>query len=322
MRSSSFLRRGFTLIELLVVIGILAFLAALTALFFPRFQERQQVETGSASLSSYLLTAKTMAKRDGVPTGLRISVVANVAGGSITQCQYIQQPDDFAQGVYVGWGIDPTDPRRQPQSWIAKISGAGQALTQIQSGDYLEVYGGGVPHRITGTSKSIPTLQYPDQIKLDPGSTPLPNITAPSTNTSLTNYRIIPQARLIQGEQTYTLPTDVIVDFGSFTTSTGQPRPKTKLPTNPAGGATFSEILFAPSGAVIGSGAANPGYYYIYVRDNGQDTLRKIGQGKVFEGNPRLIAIYPRTGFIATHPVNPNVDNHDLYLKDGRSSGM
>jgi prepilin-type N-terminal cleavage/methylation domain-containing protein len=306
MRSRDPLRRAFTLIELLVVIGILAFLAALTALFFPRFQERQQVENGANNLSGWLLMAKQMARRDGIPTGLRFTVSNNAC----TQLQYIQQPDDFAYGQYTGRAggnahIAQFDTDPQPQSQQALQ----RALSLVQPGDYLEIYGGGPPRYITAVNANAKRLTIRTGSL---GSVPLPGVvTAPGPGAP-TNYRIIPQPRPIQGEQTLSLPTDVIIDTGRLHGSTVL---ASKMPPG-------NEILFAPSGAVIGSGAAKPGYFYCYVRDNGQDTQRKINAGKVFEGNPRLVVIYPRTGFIATHPVNPDVNNHDLYLKDGRSSGM
>jgi prepilin-type N-terminal cleavage/methylation domain-containing protein len=311
------LRRGFSLIELLVVITMLAFLAAMTALFFPRFQERHQVETASSNLSSWLLTAKMMARRDGLPTGLRYLGVSSTTTGGAAQFQYIQQPDDFAQGVYLGPAVDS---RGNPIPLTARFSNDAQtqqALSHVTVGDHLEIYGGGPPRLI----KQILAAQQ--QLVLDPTSTPLPANTITPTNTSTTNYRIIPQPRVMNGEPPLSLPTDVIVDVSAFP-APNNTRFHSKLPASPTANTPFSDILFAPSGAVIGSGAANPGYYYYYLRDNGQDTQRKINppQSKLFEGYPRLVAVYPRTGFIATHPVNPDPANHDLFLKDGRASGM
>jgi prepilin-type N-terminal cleavage/methylation domain-containing protein len=300
MRSSDPLRRGFTLIELLVVIGILAFLAAMTALFFPRFQERQQVETGANNLSGALFIAKQMARRDGLPTGIQFLVTGNTC----TQFQYIQQPDDFAQGQYLG--------HVSGNAHIAQFSNDTQtqhALSLVQPGDHLEIYGGGPPRYITATNPTAKRLTIRAGTL---GSVALPGVVVTPGPGAPTNYRIIPQPRPIQGERMLNLPTDVIIDTGTLHGSSVR---SSKMPPG-------NQILFAPSGAVIGSGAASPGYFYFYVRDNGQDTIRKINQSKVFEGNPRLVVVYPRTGFIATHPVNPNVNNHDLYLKDGRSSGM
>ena len=303
MRSSDSLRRGFTLIELLVVITMLAFLAALTALFFPRFQERQQVETAASNLSGWLLTAKQMAKRDGVPTGVRfLTTAGQIVNHECNQCQYIQQPDDHAQGWYTG--------HHTGNAHIAQFSGANlnqqsQGQIAVQAGDFLEIYRGGQPRRIKQVNGA-------NQLTLEPGASPLPGTPVTPPPTAPTNYRIIRQPRVIAGEPTLNLPSDVVIDLGVLH---GTNVKCSKIPSD-------YQILFSPSGAVIGSGAANPGYLYLYVRDNGQDTLRKINQNKVFEGNPRLVAIYPRTGFIATHPVNPDTANHDLYLKDGRSSGM
>lgn len=65
-------RPGLTLVELIVVVAIIATLVTITALYFPRFQEQEQVNRGADMLQGWLLIAKQQARRDAVPTGLRV----------------------------------------------------------------------------------------------------------------------------------------------------------------------------------------------------------------------------------------------------------
>ena len=157
-------RPAFTLIELLVVIAIITILAALTAIFFPRFQDQELVNRGADQLQGWLLAAKMQAKRDRLPTGFRLILDPS---GNVTSLSYIQQPDNFALGTYIGADTDP-NPATIPNPPFptfgfprAKfslpagvtfftpitVSGSSDPFV-IQPGDYLEVYGGGVLHRI------------------------------------------------------------------------------------------------------------------------------------------------------------------------------
>lgn len=68
-------RPGLTLVELIVVVAIIATLATITALYFPRFQEQEQVNRGADMLQGWLLIARQQARRDGVSTGLRVKAV-------------------------------------------------------------------------------------------------------------------------------------------------------------------------------------------------------------------------------------------------------
>ena len=81
----------------------------------------------------------------------------------------------------------------------------------------------------------------------------------------------------------------------------------------PLRGGPGIDILFSPSGAVIGPGAANSKIIF-WVRDT---TLPNIT-----DGEPTLICIYTRSGALAAHPVDVNnTTNPYSFTEDGRSSG-
>jgi type II secretory pathway pseudopilin PulG len=95
--------------ELMVVLLILGVLFGLTAVYFATFNKSEQVQRGADQLAGWLLVARQQARRDGRPTGVWLVVntsTTNFAGGSpapdLNQIFFIQQPEDFAQGLYVG----------------------------------------------------------------------------------------------------------------------------------------------------------------------------------------------------------------------------
>ncbi len=307
-------RQAFTLIELLVVITIIVILAGLTAVYFPRFQDQ---ERGADLVQGWLLGAKMQAKRDGVPTGLRLNLTGNI----VTTVSYIKQPDNYAQGIYVGANTNTTLgptfgwpranfnlPGGVAFNAPITLSGSTEPFV-VQPGDYLELFGGGVLHRIANDPSAVGT----NTLILEQFTAPLP---APTGLSTATNYRIIAQPRTISGEQTLTMPTNVAISF------------ETPLSTNPAltlsqnvplRNATFLEILFAPSGAVIGQGTGT-GQIILWVRDITDPMVVSPTPDWVL-GKGTLITIQPRTGSIAAHPAASG-SNPYAFTLDGRSSGM
>jgi hypothetical protein len=77
-------------------------------------------------------------------------------------------------------------------------------------------------------------------------------------------------------------------------------------------GVNAVDILFAPGGGLVERGAPSDSVI-LWVRDLTLDDP--------FQGEPVLIAIYSRTGFIAAQPVAPGSDPY-AFTKDGRSSGL
>jgi prepilin-type N-terminal cleavage/methylation domain-containing protein len=317
-------RRGaFTLIELLVVIAIIITLAALAAGFMPNISESQNLTRSVDQLEQWLLTARMRAKRDGLATGLRFTPDPSNPG-MFSEMQYIQQPDPLSGGTAIAGGyqggvcISSAPPNTGLITFANVDFTNGQpglfAEYLVQAGDYLELYNGGGVHLIM----SVPS---PTMLQLNPLSAYDTTLTI---SVPTTNYRILRQPRLLVGESPLQLPNNFVVDGantvvtlpnGTMTPAPPTPpaTPLTNIPFRPVAGAPnggYFEILFSPSGAVIGPGASS-GKIYFFVRDFTQGDATKSG----------IVAVQTRTGFIGAYNISPG--NDPLYFaEEGRSSGL
>src|SRR5262249_45345386 len=121
--------------------------------------------------------------------------------------------------------------------------------------------------------------------------------------------------RQISGEQPLLLPQGVLIDFGINPNYAGG---KAILSTPPLRTTGVYEILFAPSGAVVGQGTGL-GPLLLWVRDNSNATQKST---TLIRGGATLVTVQTRTGFIATHPVANSTTDPYLFARDARSSGM
>ena len=113
----------------------------------------------------------------------------------------------------------------------------------------------------------------------------------------------------VVGEEPVTLPDDIAIDLTTNITYGNT------LPIDPQTG--MIDILFSPSGAVIGRGTTETPIF-LWVRNV---NLPPPNNGPLF-GDPTIIAIYPRTGSTAAHPINTRTANPYAYALDGRWSGL
>jgi prepilin-type N-terminal cleavage/methylation domain-containing protein len=334
VKTSSNRRRAFTLIELIVVIGIILVIAALAAAFAPRVSDSQNLSRAVDQFEQWLLTAKMRAKRDGLATGIRLVPNQGDPAGIYSQVQYIQQPDPLSGGfltttptslvysagppaVYVNGGI-----LQSAASGVVTFAGvdftlglgAGALPSQllVQPGDFLEVRDGGVYMigAVTGpTTLTLGGTSYDTALKIGSATTP------PSGPT--TNYRILRQPRVLIGEAPLQLPGNLAVDTTLI--------PQTVIPGNTtvtwsnvaAGTSGYPEILFSPSGAVVGTNAGN-GKVLVTVYDMTMSPfdINRVG----------IVAVQCRTGFIGAYGVAPGAGlaGYDPfgYAESGRESGL
>lgn len=319
-------RPGFTLVEMLVVLAIILVLASLAVVYYPKLQDSNQMIRGSDLVVQALSNARQRAKRDNLPTGVRFGPADPTTGLVLqaTQIEYIQQPDNFAFGTC--WGTHLVKPTPPPgtydTAWVdftlptgVNFQGAAGKLDEpdlatIQPGDYLEVFGGGGVYRILQAAKPATT----------PRGNAWLNINNPTGQflSSTTTYRILRQPRKVLGEDPVTLPKNIVLDFALVNTlSPNNAVPVRNVPTA-TGSAPYYEILFSPSGSVIGQGTGGD-KIIMWLRDLTQPTPEAPDP---YAGSPVLISVQVRTGFIAANPVAPPPAVWNFYTADPRSSGQ
>jgi prepilin-type N-terminal cleavage/methylation domain-containing protein len=313
-------RDAFTLVEMLVVIAIIITLAALAAAFAPRIDDNQKLTRAVDNLEQWLLTAKMRAKRDGLATGLRFVSAPGDAPGTYSQFQYIQQPEPLAGGYCAGGATAalPLPYYQYPpgtgnyyfgglltsatagtvtfQGVDFSLGGAVLAQGLVQPGDYLEINGGGVflINRVTPTTLTLNTTSgYASSL----------NITTPTTN-----FRILRQPRILIGEEPLTLPNNYAANFAPIPGS-GSTLPGTNVALGPS---LYPEILFSPTGAVIGTNAGTP-ILWISVWDT---TMEVPDPNRV-----GIVGIQGRSGFIGAYSVSLS-GNPFLFVQMARESGL
>jgi prepilin-type N-terminal cleavage/methylation domain-containing protein len=287
-------RRAFTLIELLVVIGIVVVVAALGYIILPPLAGDYTSVRSVDLMSEWLLTAKQRAKRDNVPTGIRLVQDPNTQ--LYSQVVYVQQPYTLS-GTVTGGTCQPATKSNTARFLNVDFVGGAAAANQldqalVQPGDYLQVQ--------SGTTHQVARVDVSGAITTVILFSHTLNVSHPTPN-----YLFYRQPRRLSGEDVKQLPGDFAVNL---TVATSPPI-SLNVPQNPA--TKFYEIVFGPSGAVIGQGTLG-GKIVLCLQDNATVT------------NPApssLIAIDTHTGFIQAHPVAPGTNPY-AFVEDGRAGGL
>jgi prepilin-type N-terminal cleavage/methylation domain-containing protein len=286
-------RDGFTLIELLVTITLIMIIAGLGVAFLPTIGDTARQAQAASMLQQWISIAKHKALRDQVPCGIRLNplvdpVTKKVNAAQSRQCQFIEQPDDFAF---------------PPTSSVGALSAtAGQTSVTINSplgdqiapGDYLEILGVGLVYRITAlradATKTQVQLGQRRPMPYDINGTKL--------------YRVI-RAPRVAGDDLLALPDPVTIDLST------NARYGSSLPTANVDGSY--DILFSPTGAVISPGLTTESIN-LWVRN------ASAAVASTSDGEQTILAIYVRSGLVAAHPPAPGADPY-AFIKDGRTSG-
>ncbi len=294
-------RRGMTLIELLVVVAIILTVISLGYLALPSYSDRKVIYAADR-IQAWLLGAKMQAKREGKATGVRIAVSNNIA----TSLTYIQQPDDFVQLITT-----------QTPAVAGTCSCAGGPLVSFLStqkitgltgtpdqdpvlpGDYIEFHRGGAVYQIGSVPQNGLTLQI--------------SSSGPSTG-GQTSYRILRAPRPLPGEEDLTLPDQVAIDFNpiSTTNSTSRSQVPTRQVTTDGYTTTYYEILFSPSGNVIGNGTGQT-TPFLWL----SDTLDYPN----VNNRALIVSVQVGSGMILVSQVASGSDPY-AYTRDGRASGL
>jgi prepilin-type N-terminal cleavage/methylation domain-containing protein len=358
-------RAGFTLIELVVVIFLILILATLALLISPRAAEQSRIARGADQLSGWLLISKQRSYRDQIPRGVRLIVDNNLAspgyGKWVKELAYIERPVDIPGNTLHVPAIPPA--LNQPQNannHLVFIPGPGltpgpdlQSGDTVLAGDFLQLNSyefapynvhrinavqypftatlGTPPAQVVGT---LLTLQAADGTK----SPIAVNINGQTGTQGL--YQIVRAPRVMVGEPTLAMPRDVIIDLdptsegSSFLPGCTNPpaMPTFVNPLNP-----YYDILFSERGQVIASNglAGAGGKIILRVRnsDRPPSPLSVLPNNIVYDwGDQFLVTIYTRTGLIATHPLNldlnppamqpPVLADPFKFTRDGLTSGF
>jgi prepilin-type N-terminal cleavage/methylation domain-containing protein len=299
-------RDAFTLIELLVVMVLILVLAALGLGYVVFGQDNQHSVSGAQAITGALLNAKQRARRDGQPTGVRILF----NNGLASQLQLVQQPDDYNAGQWVGGDGVTTPLTFSGVDFQGGAASAGQVdESTVQAGDYFVVAGIPTPHRITG----VPT------------ATSL-TLASPVIGSGNLAYTIIRGPRRLPSEDVIQLPPGVVIDNTQIPNNSPPTTFCQNVPINPI--TQTAEIVFAPSGAVVGEGTGAD-KVYLWLRDPNTKAGVFV-PGAQYPGAPLILSVQIRTGLIGVYPVAPwgyatqIAPGNDpyLYVKSPRSSGL
>lgn len=256
-------RPAFTLVEMLVVLTLMMVLAGFMVMFWPQMSESQRAAEGGGLLEGWLKIAKQRALRDQAPRGLRLYI----DGTKVTQAQYLEQAPDYKSGSLV-----VPDTTKPDQVRLSNMTVTGTIADLVQPGDSVVVVSSGAVHTISSVDATNNLLI----------------VSPPLSATELlgmptTNFTVIRAARPADGDR-LELPRDIGIDL-AFSQYSG------------AGG--FFDILFAPSGNVIGS-QAHLDFLVLWVRN----LTYTSGANPEFDGEPSLISVHVRSGLVAAYPPN------------------
>ena len=337
-------RLAFTIIELLVAMGIALTLLGLAVAVSQSSAFDSYKIVGSADrVSQWMLVAKNRALRDRAPRGVRL--IVDPATNTCKEIAYIEMPEAYIVppgarlALVYSVPVMPMPPTTisDKQVFLTGILHA-DFIASVSIGDLFTIpeLGGAYKIDAIADASGYPVASKPAgaTIELSVGLNPtdhrlrLPDLGAayspvpsPSMNPAYVtaNFGIYRQARPLLGEPTQQLPLGMVIDLDSSVETTGSPMYNHNIPLV----GTNRDILFAPSGEVM---FANEGLIVCLMRDINRNPAKidlRIQTDLDKAGQMILIAIYAKTGAIATQNVAPaSVGDPFRFAKDGINTGL
>ena len=339
-------RLAFTIIELLVAMGIALTLLGLAVAVSQSSAFDSYKIVGSADrVSQWMLVAKNRALRDRAPRGVRL--IVDPATNTCKEIAYIEMPEAYIVppgarlALVYSVPVMPMPPTTisDKQVFLTGISHA-DFIASVSIGDLFTIPELGGAYKIDaiadasllaaaskpagatielriGASPAEHVARLPD---LGAAYSPTPGPGLPLNAVYVTaNFGIYRQARPLLGEPTQQLPLGMVIDLASSMETTGSPMYSHNIPLV----GTNRDILFAPSGEVM---FANEGLIVCLMRDINRNPAKidlRIQTDLDKAGQMILIAIYAKTGAIATQNVAPaSVGDPFRFAKDGINTGL
>ena len=295
---------GFTLVELLVVMTIMVVFASLTAAFYPSLKADNAISRVSTMVQSNFVAARQRAKRDRVPTGIRMQLDAD---GRCTQLLLVQKPEEL--NVNTLGNITAVNITAGSVSGVLTFA---QPLTQAGFEDLIFPYDC-VVNNSSGESLIISGISGNN-------ASFLPSFSIPNFNQiPFSDYRVIRMPRTIPGENKVDIPDEYEISLSKY----GSIAPgkesfaRSNLPISTLAVSTF-DIIFDPTGTVSCPGLSGDAVLW----------LHKFTNEPTDFSNDALICIRKINGKIGAFPVdrlnnsNPADFSPFGFTKDPRNEGL
>jgi prepilin-type N-terminal cleavage/methylation domain-containing protein len=303
---------GFTLVELLVVMTIMVVFASLTAAFYPSLKADNAISRVSTMVQSNFVAARQRAKRDRVPTGIRLQLDAD---GRCTQLLLVQKPEELNVNTlhYIttaAGGILEFKKKDQPADLIPTVP---LLLTQAGFEDLIFPYdcvvnnSSGESLRILGISGN--TASYDATFSV------------PNFNFfPFSDYRVIRMPRTIPGENAVDITDEYEISLSKYgSIAAGKEAfARSNLPISTTVGGGVFDIIFDPSGTLSSPGLSGDAVLW----------LHKFSNDPTDFSNDALICIRKINGKIGAFPVdrlnssNPADSSSFGFTKDPRNEGL
>lgn len=289
---------GFTLVELLVVMTIMVVFASLTAAFYPSLKADNAISRVSTMVQSNFVAARQRAKRDRVPTGIRMQLDAD---GRCTQLLLVQKPEELnvntLGNITATTGNSLTFAQPLTQLGFEDLIFPYDCVVNNSSGESLIISG-----IIGNNANYLPSFSVPNFYQLP-----------------FSDYRVIRMPRTIPGENKVDITDEYEISLSKFgSIAAGKESfARSNLPISTLAGGVF-DIIFGPSGTLSSPGLSGDAVLW----------LHKFSNGPTDFSNDALICIRKINGKIGAFPVdrlnssNPADSSPFGFTKDPRNEGL